>query len=39
MGIITTILVVSLFTSAGSQAINETTEWIEKHLPKPKADK
>lgn len=39
MGVIITILAVSLFTSVGSQTISETAEWIEKNLPKPKADK
>lgn len=38
MGIVTTVLITSLFTSSGAQAIRETADWLQKNLPKPKED-
>ena len=38
MGVVTTVLIASLFTSGGAQAIRETAEWLQKKFPKPEED-
>lgn len=35
MGVVTTVLIASLFTTAGAQTVRETVEWLQKKLPKP----
>ena len=38
MGVVTTVLIASLFTSSGTQAIRETAEWLQKKSTKPEED-
>lgn len=39
MGVVITVLIASLFTSTGTQAISEISEWIQERLPEPKDGK